>query len=81
MKQDGNEVELKRKAGDSCIDSVLNADKELVWKKLSSVPNPLLTDKIINLDSMTLRFKLQKYLGFTAAEIDGMLDGYQSRTK
>jgi len=54
-------------------------DKEQVWKKLSTLPDPLLvTLQTAGNLSVPKRFILQKYLGYTADEVDKFLDGYSS---
>ena len=55
------------------------SDKELVWKKLSETPDPLLvTIRQAGGLSVSKRYILQEVLGFTADEVDNFLDGYSS---
>jgi len=56
-----------------------DGDKERMWKKLSTIPDPLLVtiQQAGNL-SVPKRFILQKYLGYTTEQIDEFLDGYPS---
>jgi len=57
----------------------MNVEKERMWKKLSTLPDPLLvTLQTAGQLSVSKRFILQKYLGYTSDEVDKFLDGYSS---
>ena len=61
----------------------MTEDKERVWKKLSTLPDPLLVTLQRNAGNVSIskRYILKKYLGYSddqLDELDELLDGYSS---
>ena len=58
----------------------MNKEKEQVWQRLSTLPDPLLATLLKDAGNLTVskRYILQQFLGYTADYVDKFLDGYSS---